>query len=614
MAKIQNAFNTLKKTITGDKNDAIDKKIDKSIKDIEAFKTQSGRAGYIDLVKTVVSKATSSMDSGMGGLTQQQTNPAMMGQANRMARYNTYESIISMINYAHRALSVLTDNILSPDDITKICLEVQAIKELKDEVESSAKIGTVKEVIKNIKIEDHLNLLVFNTLKFGDYFCEIADAKNALSSAAYLAESEERKQFITEINHTVEKTKDHDEMSIKINMDFSLLESTDPPKSKNISLVFHEPSQVIKLQSEMFPICFGYIVFPKAATNPQSAMNDQVVNDLCSKILNSLSNKIPNMEEFQKDDDLKDIVRSLVKSNDPTKIMQIRFIPSDRMQHFQKPSTKYFPYGESVIDNCQFTAKLLIALETALAVHRLARSTEKRKIAVEVGLPRDAKKMVEEIKSQFRKRKVTLDEFGSVDAIPSMISTFEDIYIPQKDGKAFVDVSTFSEGNVDIRGKVDELKFLRDEIVASLGVPASFLNIEENLSNKNTLTEENILFARTIVNHQKYLTSQIQNLLGKVFSIINPEDALTMLENINVNFPTPKSLQYEREARYLSELANMIETLERIGIPKEYSRRKYITSIDWKEMEQYETHGKIDASMGTGDEEDEGGFGGGGGF
>jgi hypothetical protein len=223
------------------------------------------------------------------------------------------------------------------------------------------------------------------------------------------------------------------------------------------------------------------------------------------------------------------------------------------------------------------------------------------------------------MKEEFRKRKVSLDSFGSVDTIPSMITTFEDVYIPQKDGKPFVDISTFTEGNVDIRSKVDELKFMRDQMVASLGIPPSFLGIEENLSNKAALSEENILFARTVIAHQKYLTHQLRDLVQKVFDIIDPETALTILDHVEISLPVPRSLQYEREARYMSEVANLIENLERVGIPKEYTKKKYLSQIDWEEVKKYDIDEKIDKELGAGNEEDDGmggmgGIGGAGGF
>ena len=101
----------------------------------------------------------------------------------------------------------------------------------------------------------------------------------------------------------------------------------------------------------------------------------------------------------------------------------------------------------------------------------------------------------------------------------------------------------------------------------------------------------------------------------KVYQIINPEEALTILDNVSISLPAPKSLQFEREARYMTELANLIETLERIGVPKEYSKRKYLTQIDWEDVKNYELDEKIDKNLGTDKEEDDGMSGGGmGGF
>jgi len=378
-------------------------------------------------------------------------------------------------------------------------------------------------------------------------------------------------------------------------------------------LVFHNPAFVVKLQSSMFPLCFGYLVFPMRSIMPQATMADDSINNICIAILRSLEKKIPQMKEFNDNEELKSILHVLLAQSDLNRSMDIRYVPPDKMVHFMVPTTKFYPYGESIFDSTQYTAKVLISLETALAVQRLARSTEKRKIAIEIGLPRDARKAIELMKEEFRKRKISLDSFGSVDTIPSMITTFEDVYIPQKDGKPFVDISTFTEGNVDIRSKVDELKFMRDQMVASLGIPPAFLGIEENLSNKAALSEENILFARTVIGHQKYLTHQMRELIQKVFDIIDPEEALTILEHVEVSLPVPRSLQYEREARYMSEVANLIENLERVGIPKEYTKKKYLSQIDWEEVKKYEIDQEIDKKLGTGDDEEDdmaGGMGG----
>jgi len=611
---LKDTFQKLKLSIVGTKTTDIDARLDKAVADITSYKSNSGRNGYIDLVRSLISKSSTSFNiDPQRGIFSQGSTPSSFGQAGRIRRYKTFEGIISTINYCYRALDVLTDNILAPDDITKVSLDVKPKQFLEDETPTEARTVHVKGIIEKLKLEEYLNVITRSTLLYGDFFVEIADAKVALTSQAYLAEQQGmiesgQKEVLTASDYT-------------INIDYSaFMEKTLPktsPKVRNmddvskINFVFHDPSKVVKLQSELYPLCFGYLIFPKTAFVPQLAMQDQIINDICATIVKSLAKKLPQMKEYDSKE-LRDIIAAMVAQGaSHEKMMSIRYIPPDRMQHFMRPSTQYYPYGESVFDSCQFTARALVAMETALAVHRLAKSTEKRKIAVEIGLPRDAKKMVEKLKEEFRKRKVSLDSMGTVDTIPSMISTFEDIYIPQKDGKPFVDVSSFNEGSVDVRGKVDELKFLRDSVVSNLGVPPSFINIEENLSNKAALGEENILFARTIVGHQKYITHQINDLIQKVYDIVNPEEALTILDNVSISLPVPKSLQFEREARYLSELANLIETLERIGIPKQYTMKKYMTNIDWEDLKNYEVDEKIEKELGTKPQEDAGGgFGG----
>ncbi|MCK5616082.1 portal protein [Candidatus Pacearchaeota archaeon] len=643
MGTLQDTFHKLKTSIVGTKTSDIDSKLNKAVKNITSYKANSGRNGYIDLVRNLITKTAGSeitLDNQGGIFGQGASTPATFGQGGRLLRYKTYQAIIGNIDYCYRALNVLTDNILAPDDITKTSLEIKPKAFLSDETPTDSKIQSVRQVLKELKIEKNLDIIVKNTLLNGDFFCEIADAKTALTSRALLAEGADYKQQFQSAVSSGEKEEiliNEDKVNVKLIMDYSSLGDEDPgdeagktfrttsdPKDgvkegenldiEKLSIVFHDPGRVLKLQSDIFPLCFGYLIFPKASTNPQSMMQDQIVNSICASILQSLAKKIPQIEDQTNTDELRDIISSMIQQGDETRAMNIRYVPPERIQHFMVPGMKYAPYGQSIFDAAQFTAKVLIALETALAVQRLARSTEKRKIAVELGLPRDARKMIEKLKEEFRKRKVSLDSFGTVDTIPSMITTFEDVYIPQKDGKAFVDISTFNEGNVDTRSKVDELKFIRDSVVASLGVPPSFLNIEENLSNKAALGEENILFARTIVSHQKYLTIQTNELLQKIFNILSPEQALTLFEHVDVAFPPPKSLQFEREAKYLNDLTTLIESLERVGVPKEYSKKKYLTNIDWEEVRKYELDEQIDKKLGTEQKDDDGGLGMGGGL
>lgn len=631
MAKINDLYNDLKATIVGTKTQKIDDKLDKITADIIKYKSHSGRLGYIDLVKSVIAKSTvgGSISSSSGDLFgSTQAGPAAFGQGRRIARYKMYEAIVSNINYAFRALNILTDNILSPDDITKQSLEVSPISFVEDDSTSGVKeigVPMMKEVIKKTKLERNLSSVIKNTLLYGDYFIELATANTALTSNTILTEQENYKTRINEEIRTGTRIEINSEYNISLNLSYLSEDSVGNDKEdnglQNIEYLYHKPALVMKLQSSLYPLCLGYLVFPDVTLNQSayagSNVEDQMVNTVCNDILKQIEQKFPQMAEFQNHEEVKDLVANMIKhTSNKEKALEIRYIPPNRMQHFKIGSTKYYPYGESIFDHMQYTAKVIVALETALAIARLARSTEKRKIAVEIGLPRDAKKIIEKMKEEFRKRKISLDNFGTVDTIPSMITTFEDVYIPQKDGKPFVDISTFTEGNIDVRGKTEEIKLMRDQLVAGLGVPPSFLAIEENLSNKAALSEENIIFARTVISYQKDINHQIVELLTKTLEIVNPEQAMTLFDNVMVSLPTPKSLQYEREARYTNEIVNLIESLERVGVPKEFSKKKYLTTFNWDEVKKYEIDTNVEKALDpTKKDEDEmggaGGFGGG---
>ncbi|OQB42015.1 MAG: hypothetical protein BWY04_00501 [candidate division CPR1 bacterium ADurb.Bin160] len=616
MANLKDIFTQLKSVIVGTKTTKIDNTLNSAVADISKYKSNSGRIGYIELINKLLSQGDFKFAESLYG-SSQTMNPTMIGQQQRLSRYRTYESIVSCITYCHRALNVLVDNILSPDDITKTSLDIKPKTFLEDEQITGQKIDKIRNIIETLKIENSLDLIVKNTLKFGDFFIEISNSRDALISRSFLVEQYRSEEFGS-LHNDLHSSFEVD--NFKFSLDFSLLEDNTSIKNpteklKNTKLVFHHPRNVVKLQSEVFPVCLGYLVFPKYALNPQQLMNDQLINNICTQILKNIEQKVPEIGEIGnlEKDDLRSILRQMVYESDTNKVLNVRFVTTDKMQHFVIPSTKFYPYGESIFESVSFLAKVLIALETALTISRLNRSTEKRKILIETGLSRDATNAIERFKEQFKKRKIALDDL-TVDTVPSAITTFEDIYIPQKDGKPFVDIQTFTEGNIDVRNKTDELKFMRDSLVASLGIPASFLNIEENLSNKSALGEESILFARTIVNHQKYFTAQINDLIQKIVDIIDPEESMNILENVLVAFQTPKSLQFERQSKYIGDLVNLIESLERIGIPKEYSKKKYLSDIDWEDVESYMTSEKIDKSLNVTKDEDTmgGGFTGGG--
>ena len=612
MSRLDNLFNKLKTKIVGTKTADIDLKLDSSLKDIINYRTPSSQSNYIEIIKGIISKSNLGVESFVSQ-SSMGFSPELLGQTSRLSRYKTYEAITSNISYCHRALQVLTDNILAPDDITKDALDIKSYESDKGNEKITNHVNIVKNLIDKTKIARNLGFIIKASLHMGDFFCEISDDKKALlSKSTFLAESKEdfqetlKDRFIKfEVPLINEDEKNDEIKNLNVVMDFTPFtegeDTTEEGESiEKVKLLFHEAKKVVKLQSTLFPICFGYLIFPQAIFQPQLLVQNQIVNNICQNIIQNLESKIPNIDsENINVSDIKNILKQMVIEGDQNKILNIRYVPPDKMEHFKIPSAKYYPYGESIFDSCQFNAKVLMALETALTIHRINRSIQKRKITVEVGLPRDAKEATEKLKEEFKKRKFSLDSFGTVDAIPSMITSFEDIYLPQKDGKQFVDVMPFDDAGSESRNKVDELKFIRDSIVASLMVPPSYLALEENLSNKSALSEESIIFARTIINYQKYFTEQLRELIYKILVITNPQEADVILDDVLIALPTPKSLQYERETKLTNDSVSLIQSLEQIGVPKDWSKRRYLSNIDWDEIEKDQTENKMEKALNT---------------
>jgi len=633
----EKTYNNIKSLLVGVKTNEIDDELDNSIEDILSYRSNSGRVGYVDYLQTLISKSANNLQSFNNLNELNYGNNGTLGteHGRRIARYKAYESITSYINYCTRALNVLVDNILSPDDINKISLNVFEKEAGSSGADAGIKTKEIKKLLENLNIEKNIGLITKTTLHLGDYFAEVTDNKKVFTSKTILTEdinnTESSQQIlITEkielINNdtSVDKKDRIIEENFNVILDFQAQEIPDNIvdgdketkkniASQNVKIVYHRPGQVVKLQSELYPICFGYLIFPRYQMHQTLSIEEQYVNNICQKILVGIDQKgieLKNLDS-QTNDDLKDIITQFIKNSHRQGNMTVRYVPPDKIVHFHVPSIKYYPYGESIFDSCQFTAKLVISLETALTIQRINRSTEKRKIGIEIGLPRDASNLVQKMKESFKKRKVSVDNFGSVDTIPSQISTFEDVYIPQKDGKAFVDIESFDGmGHADSSSKTDEIQQLIGQLVASLGVPKNFIGIEENSSWKNTLTEENILFARTIIHHQKYLNEQIEELIYKVYKIIDPDFSLEFNDRYMINFPPPQSLQFERQSKYISDIVSMVNSLKDIGVPLEYSKKKFITQIDWDEVEEMKTKEKIGTiSSSEEGEEDTGGMG-----
>lgn len=623
----------LKDSLFGSKEDTSLDKLDKTLEKIGQKLLNKDSLNSSDLVRDLLSKSSMTKDTSdfFQGIS---SNVLLLHEnRDRIYRYINSEEIVDAIPYCAKALKIITDQVVSPDDINKKIIQIFEITDEKKTVEYSQAYNFVQNICKELHLDEIIYETIHDTLKLGDQFIEICniESNDVPITHTLLTENENNLVIDSEIIHEDLKIPYFNEtnellntrevgVNIKILMekDESDTNLENPKNSKetvdlsNIRLILHDPSYVIKIQSARFRMCLGYLIIPKSENNTTnmnlfntnnsgtqtlkqtnlyqnySGINNDFysgINQIYQKVLKHVKKHLTKNEEItlNKNETINILARSIKDvDDDGLKNFRIRYVPPERMQHFEIYNKRFFPYGESIFYKSTFQGKLLIALETAVTVKRLSDSTEKRVIYVEsAGLPRNVKTTIENLKEGFKKRKYSLDSFGSIGSIPSYINTYEDYYIPQKNGKRFVEFDTLPPA-INIRDISDELKFFRDLLVASLDVPPSFVSLEENSVTKANLAQESNVFARTVIAYQSLFGKLIDSLISKIYRFCRKE----LMPEIKITLSPPKLLQTEIYADQLDTIQRVANVLGDLGIPKDFVAKEYL-HIDWEKVEDF---------------------------
>ena len=376
----------------------------------------------------------------------------------------------------------------------------------------------------------------------------------------------------------------------------------DKHKLRDLFIAIHDGRYIIRLETQRFKTCLGYLVFPKidprtmASTSSMMNSASNTVDGLCASIVTQIHTQLKNPNDtILISDDMKQTIINYLNSIKNNDDLKIRYVAPELMVHFRINTETNDPYGESIFECVNFDCRLLIALKTATTIKRLSYATDKRVISVETGLPRDAKNIIESIKEGLSKKKVSVDSMGSINTIPSQIPTFETIYVPMRDGKKFVEFDKMEWG-MNPQDDIEPLKFMRDNIVANLGVPAPYLGLEENTSNRSLLTAENINFTRTIISYQKELSIPLKELFEKVYRLIFQD--WETLDRVQITFQEPRISPYEHQMEYVEQIQRLIEALKALGVPVEYMKKKYLPHLDWDEIEKFAAMEKIKKEIG----------------
>jgi hypothetical protein len=138
---------------------------------------------------------------------------------------------------------------------------------------------------------------------------------------------------------------------------------------------------------------------------------------------------------------------------------------------------RYWPFGQSVLENIFKTYKQKELLEDAVLIYRISRAPERRVFKIDVGnMPSHmAMAFVDRIKNEIHQRRIPSVAGGQsvVDATYNPLSINEDYFFPvTAEGRgSSVDLL---QGGQNL-GEIDDLKYFNNKLARGLRIPSSYL-------------------------------------------------------------------------------------------------------------------------------------------
>lgn len=185
-----------------------------------------------------------------------------------------------------------------------------------------------------------------------------------------------------------------------------------------------------------------------------------------------------------------------------------------QVAHFRiQGNDKHAPYGTSILDPVRRIWRQYDLLKNAMMAYRIVRAPERRVVYVDVGgIPdNEVEQYMQKIITEMKKNIVIDADSGQADIRYNPMSVDEDIYIATRGGNTGTRIDPLPGGTYT--GDIDDVKFLRDELISGLKIPHSYLmKTEGGEEDKESLAQKDIMFAKVIQKLQKGFCAELEKL------------------------------------------------------------------------------------------------------
>lgn len=380
---------------------------------------------------------------------------------------------------------------------------------------------------------------------------------------------------------------------------------------KDIILKQHESEKVVRLTNSGFLL--GYLIIQEKTletgvqnkifgnigntidltTEKNKKTSDKVTDIVIDKILDKYSKEFSSGAITKSDlnnDDVRKTIASIIMEK---KTANIRFVsPSYMIEFMNKTQFGESDYGISVLDSSLYMAKHYLALLISYTVFNITRAPEKRLFKIDTETDTNISQSVNQIIAQIKQKEIAFQDFHRLDAMPKMLTAYNDIYVPTTDGgRSPISVESIpgQSSNIDM-SYLDEIRRM---IIYATKVPPTLLGDNEN-SYHTTASQENQKFARTIIRLQHQFQVQLTSAISKIYSMINGRKEGLKFNKITFNPPAfTKVEQIATMVGQADVICNFIVDSYGINpenntpnLPKKVIAKEYAKFIDWDKVEE----------------------------
>jgi len=375
------------------------------------------------------------------------------------------------------------------------------------------------------------------------------------------------------------------------------------------------PNQVIIIEED--GILYGYLVVEELAnsegtevdvfkrfTQQENSNNNskengtiqkEVIENMTKGVIKKVNETInnsysQNFEDLKLSESIESSIKIILyhKIKERSKL-KFRFIAPNKLINFSTTVDKFGPYGTSIFDPIIQPVKMYTLALMSSIVSRLSRASVVRKWTIEAGNKKNHAEIIEKVKKDISNKSISFDSLSNVKNISKVITDFRDLATIQVNGQRFIDMEVMPMGDRSL--PLNDMQELRNELIASTGIPSVYLNIGDQVDLRETLVNLNTSFATTISSHQGNIDDGLGIMMNSIFGIVlenNDYDSSDFLLSnyYNLGLNPPLVLTVQANEALVSSVTNIIGMLKsaEVTIDPEELLKLYIPQMNWEDL------------------------------